>query len=112
QRRARLPERQVAEPDVLQQLQRVRDRRMRREERQRLVDAHGEHVADRLRTQHDLERLAIEAASRTDVTGHLDVRQETHRDRLYTLAFAGVAASSSDVEAEPARTPAPQPRLG
>ena len=42
------PKRQVAEADVLQQLQRVRDLRHRREEFDRLVDLHLQHVADAL----------------------------------------------------------------
>src|SRR5690606_36467034 len=58
------------------------------------------------------ERLAIEALSAADVAGYLDVGQEAHRDRLHALAFAGLAASAGGVEAEAARAPAAQPRLG
>ncbi len=47
ERRALLAERQIAEPDVLQQRQRVVDRSMRGEEIDRLVDAHPQDVADR-----------------------------------------------------------------
>ncbi len=48
QRRRRLAQRQVAEPDVPQQLQRMADVGHRGEERDRFVDLHLQHVADAL----------------------------------------------------------------
>ena len=61
QRRARLPERQVTEPHVLQQRQRVVDLRMRGEELGRLVHAHGQHLADVAAAMRDGQRLRVEA---------------------------------------------------
>ena len=48
ERRALLAEREIAEADVLQQLQRVMHARMRARRTRRLVDVHREHVADAL----------------------------------------------------------------
>ena len=64
QRRRRLAERQVAEADVLQQLQRVRDVRHRGEEVDRLVDLHLQHVADALAAPAHRQRLGVEALRR------------------------------------------------
>jgi regulator of replication initiation timing len=61
QRRRRLPQREVAEAHVLQQLQRVADVGHGGEELHRLVDFHLQHVADALAAPGDGQRLGVEA---------------------------------------------------
>ena len=61
ERRRRLAERHVVEPDVVQRLQAAADLRDLREELQRLLDRHLEHVGDRLALEAHLERLAVVA---------------------------------------------------
>ena len=51
------PERQVAEPEVVQHLDLLADRRLAREERHAFLDRHVQHVVDGLAAQRDLERL-------------------------------------------------------
>src|SRR5262245_5703057 len=82
------------------------------EELHRLVDAHREHIADRLAAPLYRQRLAVEPAAAAHVAEDLHVRQEAHLDLLQTLAFAGVAAAAGGVEREPARGVAADPRLG
>ena len=112
QRRALLAEREVAEPHVAQQLERVVDLRVRREEPDRLVDRHREHVADALAAKLDRERLAVEALAAAALAVHAHVGQEAHLDLLQALPFAALAAAARDVEREPARVVAAEPRLG
>jgi hypothetical protein len=76
QRRAGLAQRQVAQAHVLQQLQRVSDAGMRREELHRIVDLHLQHVADALAPPGDGQRLPVEARAAALVAGHLHVGQE------------------------------------
>ena len=57
-----LAQRQVAQADVLQQLERVRDVRHRGEELHRLVDLHLQHVADALCPAGDGQRLGLKRA--------------------------------------------------
>ena len=67
QRRALLAEREVAEADVLQQLQCMVGRGMRREELDGLVDTHRQDLGDRSLAKPDCERLVVEAAPAADV---------------------------------------------
>src|SRR3954463_15211758 len=61
QRRRGLTERHVVEPDVVQRLQPAADLRDLREELERLLDRHLEHVGNRLSLEAHLERLAVVA---------------------------------------------------
>ena len=103
ERRARLAERQVAQPDVVQRLEARQDPGHGVEERPGLVDAHLQHVADRLPLEADLQRLAVEPLAAALLAGDVQVGQEVHRDPPMALALAGLAPAPLDVEAEPAR---------
>ena len=110
-RRRRLAKPEVAEADVLQRAQLVRDRREVLEQRQRLIDGEIEHVGDRLAAVPDLERLAVVAAALALLARHIDVRQEVHLDRDDAVALAALAAAALDVEREASRTEPARARL-
>ena len=112
QRRRRLAEPHVAEPDVDQRLQVPRDRGHRLEELQRLLDRHVEHLGDRLALEVHLERLAVVARAVADLAGDVDVGQEVHLDLDGAVAGARLAAAALDVEGEPARQVAADLGLG
>ena len=106
QGRARLAEREVAETDVVEQRQRVGDRRMRGKESTGLGDRHRQHVGDGAILPAHGQRLAIEAVTAADIARDLDVGQEVHLDRDLALTFAHRAAPAAGVEREPAGLPA------
>ena len=112
QRRRRLAEVDVAEPDVVERLELGPDVRHRREEVERLGDRHLEDVGDRPALVVDLERLAVVALALADLARDVDVRQELHLDLEDPVALAVLAAAALDVEAEPARRVAADARLG
>ena len=70
------------------------DLRLRREERDRLVDGHHEHVADALAAELDGERLGVEAAAAAALAVDAHVGQEAHLDLLEALPFAALAAAA------------------
>ena len=102
ERRRRLAELDVAEADILDDLQLPRDARHIGEEVDGLVDRHVEDFGDVLALVADLERLAVVARALADLAGHVDVGQEVHLDLEDAVAFAGLAAAALDVEAEAA----------
>src|SRR5256885_4405922 len=108
----RLSEPDVAKTDLTERLQLAFDLRDAVEKGGRLLDAHVEHVGDRLAAIGDLERLFVVALALADFVGNIDVRQEVHLDLDDAVAFAVFAAAALDVEAEPARLVAAHLRLG
>jgi hypothetical protein len=111
ERRRLLADMDVAEPDALQGLELVADRRHGLEELRALVDRHVEHVGDRLArnsTRASRGCSACPGRRRTDV----DVGQEVHLDLDDAVALAGLAAPALDVEREAARLVAARLRLG
>ena len=111
QRRRRLAEPHVVEPDVVQRLQPPADLRDVGEELERLLDRHLEHVGDRLALEADVERLAVVALAVALLARDVDVRQEVHLDLDLPVAAADLAAPALDVEREAARLVAARPRL-
>src|SRR4051812_13477371 len=111
QRRRRLAEPDVAEPDVAQRLQPPVDLRDVLEELDGLLDGHVEHVGDRLALEADLERLAVVALAVALLARDVDVGQEVHLDLDLAVAAADLAAPALDVEREAARLVAADPRL-
>ena len=94
QRRRRLAELDVAEPDVGQRLHVPRDRRDVLEELERLVDAHLEHVGDRAALVLHLERLAVVAPPLADLARDVHVGQEVHLDLDLAVAGAVLAPAA------------------
>ena len=111
QRRRRLPEADVAEPDRVQRLEPAPDLRDVHEELERLLDGHLEHVGDVLALEADVERLAVVALAVALLAGHVDVGQEVHLDLDLAVALADLAAPALDVEREAAGHVAARPRL-
>ena len=83
-----------------------------REELGRLVDAHLEHVGDRLALVLHLERLRVVALALADFARHVDVGQEVHLDLDDAVALARFAAAALDVEREAPRRVAAHLRFG
>ena len=82
-----------------------------REELDRLLDRHLEHVRDRLALEPDLERLAVVAPPVALLARDVDVGQEVHLDLDLAVAAADLAAPALDVEAEAPGLVAAGPRL-
>src|SRR5262249_48391108 len=74
--RALLAQGQVTQPHVLEQCERVAYGRVRGEEADGLVHAHGEHFANALLLETHGERLGVEARAAAGFASHLDVGQE------------------------------------
>src|SRR5579884_2645278 len=110
--RRRLAHLDVAEPDLADRLELVLDARDRREELRRLVDAHREHVGDRLALVLHLERLGVVALALADFARDVDVGQEVHLDLDDAVALARLAASALHVEREASGRVAAHLRLG
>src|SRR5204862_4125633 len=111
QGRRRLPEADIAKPDVVEGPQPAVDLRNVAEELARLGDRHLEDIGDRAALEPDLQGLAVVAAPVALLAGHVDVGQEVHLDLDLAVASADLAAAALDVEAEPARLVPARPRL-
>ena len=101
--RRRLAELHVAEPDVPQGPELVRDLREVREQDERLVHVHFEDVVDRMALERHAERVAVEPLPPADGAFDPDVGEEIHFELLRAVPLARLAAAAGDVEAEPAR---------
>ena len=97
---ALLPQGEVAQAHVLQQLQRVGDGAPRGEELQGFVHSHVQHVGDGLAVEADLVGLGVETSAAAGVAEDAHVGQEVHLDGAHALAFAGGAAAAGGVEGE------------
>ena len=111
QRGRGLAEPHVAEPDIDERLHLAGDRRLVREELQRLLGRHVEHFGDVLALPRDVERVAVVARALADLARHVDVGQEVHLDLDGAVALARLAAPALDVEREPAGLVAADLRL-
>src|SRR5205085_5426807 len=100
ERRHRLAELQVVEPNVDQRLQALHDFRLLTEEAQRLGDRHVERVGDRLAADRRLEHLGAIAAAVAIGAAPIHVGEELHLHVLEAVAAAGRAAPVARVEAE------------
>ena len=112
ERRARLAERQVAEAHVLEQPEGVVHAAMCGKEARRIIDVHGEHIADAGVAPAYRERLGVEAPPAAHITQHLDIGQEAHLDGAHALPRARFAAAAGGVEREAAGAVAAHPGLG
>src|SRR5690554_2926068 len=112
ERGRRLADADVAEADVLHQLELARDRGDVLEELEPLVHRHVEHVGDRLAADLHLEGLAVVPRALADLAGDVDVGEEVHLDLDRAVALARLAAAALDVEREAAGLVAALARLG
>src|SRR5512139_287173 len=95
----------------MQRLEAPPDLRDLREELERLLDRHLEHIRDRAPLEADLERLLVVAVPVAGLTGDVHVGQEVHLDLDRAVALARLAAPAADVEGEAARLVAAHLRL-
>ena len=105
----RLPEAQVAQPDVPQRRQPADGGRDVVEGVHGGVDVQVQHVGDGPAPVGHLERLRGVAGPVAGGADRVGAGQEQHPDGQEPLALAGGAAARGDVEGEPARAPAAPP---
>ena len=96
------PKLEIAEPDIEQRGQLVRNARDVAEEADAFIHRHVENVGDIFPLVSDLERFAIVTLAAADLALDIDVRQEMHLDLDQAAAFAVLAPAALDVEAESA----------
>ena len=108
ERRRRLTQREVAETEIVQDLDLLADRGVALEEGHPFLDRHGEDVVNGLAAKRDLECLAVEAGAFARAAGHLDVGHEVELRPDHSFALTLLAAPAFDVEAE---SPRPVPAL-
>ena len=94
----RLAQSQVAQPDVLQQLQRPLQRGIGAEKSGRLVDTHRQHVGDRLAAQLDPQRVGVVTRAVAGRARRIDAGHEQQFDADKTFAFTSRAAALGHVE--------------
>src|SRR5262249_47771970 len=111
QRRCRLTELDIAEPDVLERPQLVGNGREILEDGQGLIDRELEHVGDRLAAVLDLQRLAVVAPALALLARYVDIGQEVHLDGDDAVALARLASAALDVERESPRLETPLLRV-
>ena len=100
QRRAGLPERQVAEAHLLNGPEFLVDIGDVLEKLHGHVDRHVQHVVDIFALVLHFERLAVVAVAAARLAAHVDVGQEVHLDGLHARPAALLAAAALDVERE------------
>src|ERR1700689_5256181 len=83
-----------------------------REERQRVLDAQRQYLADILALEQDTQGFRIEAFAAAEIAEHLHVRQETHFNALHALALASFAAAACSIEGKAAGSVSTHARLG
>src|SRR5690606_11434781 len=110
--RGRLPELDVAEPDVVDGLQDAGDPGLVLEELEGCLDGHLQHLGDVVPLPKDLEGLPVVTLPAALLARHVDVGEEVHLDLDRAVALARLAPPAGDVEREAPRLVAPGPRLG
>ena len=100
QRRGRLAEPQVAEPDLVEHLQPAQHLRRAAEEGERFADGEIEHLVNRAAAIADFEHLRLEALAVALIARHEHVGEELHLDAHFAFALARLAASARHVERE------------
>ena len=103
QRRRRLSERQVAQPEIVQHLDLPAHGGLACEKRHAFLDRHVQNVVDGLAAERHLECLAVEARALAGAACDFDVRHEVQLRGDDPFALAFLAAAAFDVEAETSR---------
>ena len=94
ERRRRLAELDVIEPDVVQGLEHRGDLGNVGEVLEGLLHVHVEHVADALALEADVQGLAAEPLALADRAGDPDVGEEVHLQPVRAVALAGLAPAA------------------
>ena len=97
-----LAEGEVAEADLVEQLQGPRDLRVIGEKLEGFLDGHRQDVGDALALETNVERLRLEAVSATLLARHRHRGEELQLDVERPRALARLAATAADVEGDAA----------
>ena len=111
QRRRRLTEAEVAEPDLVEHLQPPQHLGRAAEERQRLAHGQVEHLVNRSPAVVHLEHLRLEALAVALIARDEHVGEKLHLDADFALALTRLAAAAGHVEREVARRQPARPRV-
>ena len=95
-----LAQSEITQAHIFEQLQGVRDVGHGGEKFNRFIDFHLQHIANAFATPTHRQCFGVEARAVTAFTQHFHIGQKAHLDGAQTLAFAGVAATFTGVEAE------------
>src|SRR5262249_16010608 len=109
--RARLPESEVVEPHLAQDLEARKHHGHVAEHVERLGYREIEHVGDAETLPLDLQGLAVVAPAAAYLAGDLHVGEEVHLDRDDAVTGARLAATALHVERETPRSEAPGARI-
>ena len=107
----RMADAEVAEAECVERSERAGNRRLVREERERVGDGHLEHVVNRRAAVPHRQRRVVEPAAVARLARHRHRAEELHPDLPDSRAFAGFAAAAADVEREAALAEAQADRL-
>src|SRR5262249_2123525 len=98
QRGRGLPEPQIAQPDLVEDLQPPQYLRRASEERQRLPNRQIQHLVNRSPAVADLQHLRFESLAVALIARNEDIGEELHLDADLALALTGLATSARHVE--------------
>ena len=112
QRRERLPEREITEPERRERPQGARDRRIPRKMREHLVHCALERLRDRPTAVANGEHLGLKTPPLARRANQRYVGEKLHFHRLVPFAVARLAAAAGDVEREVRRREIVGPRVG
>src|SRR5918995_418982 len=101
--RCRLPQAQVAEPDLVEYLEAAEHLWRAAEERQRFAYGHVQHLVDAATAILHLQYLRLEPFAVAVFARHEHVSEKLHLDLHDAFTLAGLAAATGDVEREMAR---------
>ena len=103
ERRGRLPQPQIAQPDIVQHLQALHQARRRVEEVHRLAHRELQHLVDVQTVVANIQNAALVARALALFADQFHVGQELHLHRDRAIALAGFAAAARNVERKVAR---------
>ena len=83
-----MPEREVTQADIFEQLHRMADVGQGGEELDRFIDLHVQHIANVFAASGDSQRLGVKARATAGFAQYFHVRQKAHGDGANALAFA------------------------
>src|SRR5436305_1993473 len=104
QRRRRLTEPEIAQPDLIEDLQAPQEFRRAAEERDRLAHGEVEHLVNRAAAVSDVQHLRLEPLAIALIARDEDVGEKLHLDAYFALALACFTPAARDVEGEVARS--------
>src|SRR5262249_39413273 len=96
--RGRLAESEIAEAEIVEHLDLLRDHGVSGEERDALFNRHVEDIGDGLAAERDFECLGVEACTFAHCARHFNIGHEIKLRSDYAFALALLAAAALDVD--------------